>query len=787
MARLLGEHVGATVGYRMRLDTRVSRSTRIEVVTEGVLTRMLQEDPSLEGVAAVIFDEFHERSLPADLGLALSLDARRQLGASFRLVVMSATLDSDRLVALLDDAANVTVTTQPFPVTVQYLGRGAALLPAGGIDGAQDARRLVELVTRTVQCALEETAGDVLVFLPGAGEISRTGASLAQAALPRDVRVMSLYGQMSATAQDAVLAPGDGAQRKIVLATNIAETSLTIPGVTAVIDSGLARRSIFDAATGMSRLELVRISRAASEQRRGRAGRVAPGICYRLWSEGAQAALAVTTPPEILETDLAPLALELARWGADPGQLDWLDAPPAAMLAQARELLAQLNILTAAGKVTPLGQAVARLPVHPRLGVMLHLAQAAGAGAVALAARLAALLSERDLLRSDARSGDADLRTRLELFDSGGSGVERGALERVRRSAQALEAALASSPVGRATGETPAAMADAGALLAAAFPDRIGKRRDGAAARYLLSNGRGAVFASASSLARAPYIVAAALEDRDREARIDLAAPVELAALELIFAGRVETRQSCGWDARAGAVQWRRERRLGALVLDEQVRAPPEGADTTNAMLEGIRQLGLAALPWGTELRQLQARLQFVRGLARADNADWPAGDDESLLAQLEQWLPPWLGGITRRDHLARIPLGDALRARLTSTQLRALESLAPRDLVVPTGSHARIDYVDDNAPCVSVRLQEVFGLSETPRIGGGAVAITFKLLSPAQRPLQITRDLAGFWRSSYAEVRKQMRGRYPRHAWPENPLEAKPIRGIARRGRQPH
>lgn len=786
MAGLLGERVGATVGYRMRLDTRVSRSTRIEVVTEGVLTRMLQEDPALEDVAAVIFDEFHERGLPADLGLALSLDARRQLGATFRLVVMSATLDSDRLLALLDEAAKVTVTTQAFPVNVRYLGRGAPLLPAGGIDGAQDARRLLELVTCAVQRALEETPGDVLVFLPGAGEISRTEALLAQATLPHDVRTMSLYGQMSATAQDAVLAPGDGALRRIVLATNLAETSLTIPGVTAVIDSGLARRSIFDATSGMSRLELVRISRAASEQRRGRAGRVAPGVCFRLWSEGAQATLAATTPAEILETDLAPLALELARWGTDAGQLDWLDAPPAAMLAQARELLARLNTLTPAGKVTPLGQAVARLPVHPRLGVMLHVAQAAGPGAVTLAARLAALLSERDLLRSGARSGDADLRTRLELFDSGGTGVERGALERVRRSAQALEAAVASAPVGRAAGQMPAGMVDAGALLAAAFPDRIGKRRDGTDGRYLLSNGRGAVFATANSLARAPYIVAAALDDRDREARIDLAAPVELAALERIFAGRIEIRESSGWDARAGAAQWRRERRLGALVLDEQVRAPPEGADTTKAVLEGIRQLGLAALPWSTESRQLQARQQFIRGLARADSADWPASDDESLLAQLEQWLSPWLSGITRRDHLARIPLTDALRARLSSTQWRALESLAPRELVVPTGSHVRIDYVDDNAPCVSVRLQEVFGLSETPRIGGGAVVITFKLLSPAQRPLQITRDLAGFWRSSYVEVRKQMRGRYPRHAWPENPLEAKPTRGTGRRGPQP-
>jgi ATP-dependent helicase HrpB len=791
MAASLGEAVGRTVGYRMRLDTRVSGATRIEVVTEGVLTRMLQEDPALEGVACVIFDEFHERSLQADMGLALSLDARRQLGAAFRLVLMSATLDGERVAQLLGDAARVEVTAQAFPVELQYLGRGAPVLPGSGIDGAADARRLIETTARAVQRALEDTTGDVLVFLPGAGEIARTEAALAQLSLPRGVRVLPLHGQLRSAAQDAVLEATSG--RKVVLATNIAETSLTIPGVTAVVDTGLARRSIFDPVSGMSRLELGRISRAASEQRRGRAGRVAAGICYRLWSEGAQLSLAPVTTPEILETDLAPLALELARWGiVDAGQLDWLDAPPAPVLGQARELLQQLGALTGAFGLSKAGQSMSRLPVHPRLAAMLLAAQASGARAVSLAARLAALLSERDLMRTAARAHDPDLRTRVELLDGAGAGVDRGALEHARRTAQALEAAVAA-PARRAP--TPGAdvpgESDAGALLAAAFPDRIGQRRPGTQGRYLLSNGRGAAFSGASSLARAPYIVAAALDDREREARIDLAAPVSPEALERVLADRIETREVCGWDGSAAAVLWRREKRLGALVLEEQQRAPPAGEATVSAMLAGVRELGLSALPWNDDARMLQARLQFVGSLAQAgapsrpELRGWPASDDAALLHTLADWLPGWLAGVTRREQLTRVPLSEALRARLSPAQQRALELLAPRELAMPTGTRVRIDYLDANAPCVSVRLQEVFGQSETPRIGGGAVPVTFKLLSPAQRPLQITRDLAGFWRSSYAEVRKEMRGRYPRHLWPENPLEARPTRGTGRsRGR---
>ncbi len=781
MASLSGETVGATIGYRMRLDTRVSRATRIEVVTEGVLARLLQDDPALEDFGCVIFDEFHERSLQSDLGLALCLDARRQLGASFRLILMSATLEAERVVRLLQDAAHVTVPTRAFPVSVHYLGRGAPLLPGAGPDGARDAQRLIDVVARAIRQALEESNGDVLAFLPGARDIRRVEETLSRESLPAGVRIMSLFGQMSSASQDAVLNPGPAGTRKVVLATNLAETSLTIPGVTAVVDAGLVRRSRFDPGTGMSRLELERISRASSEQRCGRAGRVAPGVCYRLWSEGAHGSLAAVTPPEILDADLAPLALELARWGTtDTSALDWLDAPPPPALQQARDLLTRLGALDDRQRLTARGQQMARLPVHPRLAALLLAAQdGAARHSVTLAAQLAALLSERDLLRP---GSDPDLRTRLELLRNPGSGsIDRAALDRVQRTARSLEAMIGADRHREPSSDD----GGIGALLAHAFPDRIGQRREGSTGRYLLSNGRGAAFAQASSLARAPFIVAAALDDRDREARIDLAAALSPAALERELADRITVQESFGWDPDLAAVLWRRVRRFDALILEEQTRPPASGSQTTAAMLVGIRTLGLDALPWNPESRTLQARMEFVRGLARGDLDDWPASDDAALAAALDQWLPDWLGGITRREHLGRLALAEALRARLTPVQLRALESLAPRELAMPSGSRVSVDYLDDNAPCVAVRMQEVFGLPATPRIGGGTVPVTFVLLSPARRPLQITRDLAGFWGNSYLAVRKEMRGRYPKHAWPENPLEAAPTRGTGRPRRQ--
>ena len=774
MAWLRKEPVGRTVGYRMRLDTCVSRETRIEVITEGVLTRMLHTDPELPGVACVIFDEFHERRLQADLGLALCLDARAALDAHFRLLAMSATLDGARISALLQDAPVIDVPGRQFEVAIRYLGRGAPLLP-GGADSSE------RLVVRSVRQALEDSTGDLLVFLPGAGEIRRVQSQLSDLVGPR-LRVLPLYGELSAEQQDEALIEGPSGVRRIVLATNIAETSVTIPGVTVVVDSGLERRSRFDPGTGMSRLEVMRISRAAADQRAGRAGRTAPGVCYRLWSEGSQQSLAAFSPPEITETDLAPLALDLALWGAqDAGQLAWLDPPPAPMLAQARDLLHRLEALDVNGAITPLGREMAGVPLHPRLAHMLLASRARGA--VQLAAELAALLSERDLMKRAGGERDPDIRSRLEMLrrESSHHPVERGALQRVLRNAKQFER-TASAMAPPATRNTAAREISAGALLALAFPDRIAKRRAGGSGRLLLANGRGAAFAGVNTLGTAEFVVAIELDDREREARIDLAAPLELSELEDLLAAQIVTSEQVQWDERMGAVQALRTRSYGALVLESQALSVVPPGQALEALLQGVRQLGISALPWDDDSRNLQARLEFVRSLEHPAGDAWPASDDAALSELLEQWLAPWLEGMTRKDHLARLPLNEALLGRLTGAQRRSLEQLAPREVLVPSGSRVRIDYSDEGGPSISVRLQEVFGLAATPRIGGGAVPVTFKLLSPARRPVQITRDLAGFWKSSYLEVRKDMRGRYPRHSWPEDPLSAVPSRGARRR-----
>ncbi|MEJ1966377.1 MAG: ATP-dependent helicase HrpB [Gammaproteobacteria bacterium] len=786
MASTLRESVGQTVGYRMRLDTQVSKATRIEVVTEGVLTRMLQSDPSLEGVAALLFDEFHERSLQADLGLALSLDARDNLTPDLKLVVMSATLDGERVAALLDNAPIVSAQGRMFPVETRFAGKSAPLLfDATAPRGAQESPERV--VAQIILGALDEEPGDVLVFLPGAREIRRVQAlveeRLASHSPARDsgraassVVLLPLFGDLSANEQDAALAPASSGTRKVVLATNIAETSLTIPGVRIVVDSGLVRRSVFDPSTGMSRLETQRISRASADQRQGRAGRVESGVCYRAWSEGAQRSLAPFSAPEITDADLTPLALDLANWGVkDATDLRWLDTPPAAMLASARDLLARLGALDGQGRITSHGQEMATLGVHPRLAHMLL--RARDLDALSTAADFAALLSERDLLRGSAGSRDTDVRSRLDAFrsDRAPPGVDWGAFQRAKKTSRDLFRKL-STRSGVRTGEV-----DAGVLLAFAYPDRIGRRRPGGEPRYTLANGRGAHFADAQSLARQDLIVAVDLDDRERDARILLAAPLAKADLEKYFADRLVRAESVEWSSREQAVIARRVLRLDAVVLEDQPlpQIPAEAARA--AMLAGVRELGIDALNWTRDARDLQARMEFARKHA-PDAASWHAVDDASLAASLDEWLAPWLDGVTRKDHLSRISLPEALRALLPWDQQRKLDDIAPTQLVVPTGSHIRIDYLDESAPVVAVRLQEVFGLEKTPMIGGGRVPITFKLLSPAQRPVQVTRDLAGFWRGSYAEVRKDMRGRYPRHYWPENPLEAEPTRGIRRK-----
>ncbi len=795
MARTLGEPAGRTVGYRMRLETRVSAETRIEVVTEGVLTRMLQSDPALEGTALVVFDEFHERSVQADLALALALDAQATIAPELKLLVMSATLEARAIADWLGGAPTIIAEGRSHPVATRFVGRSAPALPSAArrADADSPERILAQVIRR----ALREEPGDMLVFLPGAAEIRRVRGWLEGSDLPDSVRVRALHGELAPADQDEALAPSAPGTRKVILSTNIAETSLTVEGVRLVVDSGLERRSVHDPSSGMSRLTTRRISRASAEQRCGRAGRLEPGVCYRLWSAEAHRGLASHGTPEILEADLAALALELAAWGVrDAGELKWLDPPGAAMLASARELLGRLGALDPAGRLTAHGRAMASLPVHPRLAHLLL--KGRELGALERAAQLAALLSERDVLLGSGTAADADVRTRLELLGDEGDAQarDRFALERARRTTRSLVRQLGAHPEvsagprsGVHTGARTGATAQAGLLLAFAYPDRIGRRRSEESGRFLLANGRGACFAGPQSLAREDFIVAVDLDDREREARIRLAAPLERSELEKHLAERIETVRSVVWSEREQAVVARETTRLDQLVLADKPLPEIPRTEAQAVMLEAVRRMGLGALSFPREARELQARIELVRGLelpaprARGPQIPaWPAVDDGALAATLERWLAPWLEGITRRGELARVDVTAALRALLAREQQLELDVLAPTHLEVPSGSRVRIDYLDENGPAVAVRLQEVFGLTETPRIARGRVPVTFKLLSPAQRPVQITRDLASFWRGAYAEVRKALRGRYPRHDWPENPLEAVPTRRVRSR-----
>jgi ATP-dependent helicase HrpB len=769
LAATLGEPVGRRVGYRMRLDTRIGRETRIEVVTEGILARLLESDPALEDTGLVIFDEFHERSLAADLGLALCRDVQQNLRPELRLLVMSATLDGAAVARLLGDAPRITSAGRRYPVAVRH------------------ARRAPEHVERevanTVRRALAEEAGDALVFLPGAAEIRRVEQNLRDGELPPGTEVLPLYGELAPEAQDRALAPSAPGTRKVVLATSIAETSLTIEGVRIVVDSGLARRSRFDPGSGMSRLETLPVSLAAAEQRRGRAGRLAPGVCYRVYTEAAERRLPAASTPEVLEADLAPLALDLAAWGTEAGALGWLDAPPAAHLAQARELLLALGAVDAAGRILPAGRRMARLGLHPRLARMLLAAR--GRAATEVACRLAALLGERDLARTRPGERDADLTKRLELMHGGtvaGLEADRGALARARRLATLFERDVAAARRGAAedTGASTDA-ADPGLLLGFAYPDRIGRRR-GDGGRYLLANGRGAAFAGPDALARQEFLVVADLDAGEREARIHLAAPVSLALLLEHFGAQIVVVDRVAWDRREGAVVARRERRLGALVLEELPLRGAQPAAEVAAMLAGIGELGLAALPWTAPATSLRARVAFLRAvLPPEEAARWPDWSDAALSATLGDWLAPYLEGITRRDHLGRLDLASILHGRLSYADSQALERLAPTHLTVPSGSRVPIDYAAD-PPRIAVRLQEMFGLATTPAVAGGRVRLAIELLSPARRPVQLTRDLESFWARGYAEVRKELKGRYPKHYWPDDPRLAVPTARVRQR-----
>ncbi|HEX5971832.1 MAG TPA: ATP-dependent helicase HrpB [Gemmatimonadaceae bacterium] len=763
MASLLGQEVGATVGFRVRGETRVGRATRIEVVTEGVLTRMLLADPALEGVGCVIFDEFHERSVHADLGLALALQTQEIVRPDLRLLVMSATLDGLAVTALLGDAPLVTSEGRSYPVDVRHV----AMRPEVAIDAA---------VAGAVRRALDADEGSILAFLPGVGEIARVADRLLASSLASSVVLHPLYGDLSSRDQDAAVLPARAGTRKVVLATSIAETSLTIEGVRVVVDSGLARVSRFSPRTGMAQLETVRVSRASADQRCGRAGRTSPGVCYRLWSEQEEAALLERSTPEILMADLAPLALDLAVAGiVDPAELRWLDPPPAASLAHARELLVELEALDAEGRITAHGRRMASLGTHPRIANLLLGGVARGLGAAACA--LAALLEERDLFRRDALMRDADLRPRLHrLADSTAERdprVDRERLRRVRERSGAWRSALGirGAPVDEEA---------AGALLCLAYPDRVAMRRDAVGHRYLLRSGVGARLEDVGSLADASWLVVADTDGRRPEARIFLAAPVTLDDIERTFASQVVSEEVVEWQHDAGVVATRRRDRLGALVLRD-APAPEADADAVaRELLAAIQRDDGVRLGWSVAAMRLRERVAFLRSL---DASSWPDWSEAGLRASMDEWLLPHLVGIRRRSDVEQLDLASVLQSWLSHEQRRTLDRLAPTHVVVPTGSNVPVDYADPAAPVLAVRLQELFGQSETPRVADGRVPLTLHLLSPAGRPVQVTRDLAGFWRSSYFEVRKELRGRYPKHEWPEDPLTASPTRRAKRRG----
>lgn len=777
LAQIAGSEPGQLIGYRTRLETRVSVATRIEVVTEGILARRLQDDPALEDVGCVIFDEFHERNLQSDLGLALALDAQRHLRDDLRLLVMSATLDGAAVAAVLGDAGSVRAEGRAFDVTTQY----SAPAPVGVNRWPEP---IEQRAARAVLRALESEPGDVLVFLPGAAEIRRCCDAIAAGAGDPSLQVLPLYGDLDAAAQDAALRPAPAGRRKVVVATNLAETSLTIEGVRIVVDAGLERRQRFDPNSGMSRLETVAISRASADQRRGRAGRTAPGVCYRLWSESAHAALSAQAAPEILEADLAPLALELACWGAsDPHSLAWLDPPPLAAMTQAGELLQRLEAIDERGQATPIGRRMARLGTHPRLAHMIE--RGAALGLADLACDIAGLVSERDPLRAQGMSRDPDLRHRVDVLRGApapaGCAVDGRALQQVRRSSEMLARRVSRDSSARKPGQPQLARDQAvGVLLAFAYPDRIGMTRGDESGRYLLSQGRGAVLPGPSALARSEIIVAAEIDAGERDAKLYLAAPLERALLERHFGSLITEQDEVAWDSRTGAVIARRVKRLGALVLEERPLRGGVEADARAAMLAGIRELGLDCLPWTRDLQQWRARITLIRNSAATPEqaAEWPDVSDAALLASLDDWLAPWLDGVTRRDHLARVDLRGALHGLLDWNAQRRLDEWAPTHLTVPSGSRIAVDY-SGAAPALAVRLQEVFGWMESPRLAGGRVPVTLELLSPARRPVQVTRDLASFWARGYVEVRKELKGRYPKHYWPDDPYAATPTRKV--------
>ncbi len=748
MAATIGEQVGEAVGLRVRFGSRISKRTRIEVVTEGVFTRLVLDDPSLDGIAAVLFDEFHERSLDADLGLALARDAQQGLRPDLKLLIMSATLDGARVAALLGNAPVIESKGRAYPVETRYIGR--------------DTRAPIERqVADAVERGLRAETGSMLVFLPGAGEIRRTEMLLKDRVRENNVDVVALYGALDAREQDRAISPSLPGRRKIVLATSIAETSLTIEGVRIVVDSGLSRVPRYEPDVGLTRLETIRVSRAAADQRRGRAGRTEPGVCYRLWDEPQTNSLEPYTRPEILSADLSSFVLDLAHWGtADPAKLAFLDAPPHGALAEARALLKDIGAIDADGRITDEGRKLRSLPLPPRLARMVVDAAADGNGA--LAATIAAVLTERGL-----GGDDVDLRHRLDNFHRDRSRRAEDARAMIKRWAE-------TAGTGDAGGEH-----SPGSLLALAYPDRIAKNR-GAGGAFLLANGRGGMVDPVSPLAREPFLAVAELTGAAAASRIVLAAPIETAEIEARFAAQIEERSEIGFDAASASLRARRRQRLGALVLSEQTRPVAPDSESARLLAEGIARLGVGKLPWTKAQLQLRNRVKFLR---HAEGDEWPDLSDAALAGTSVEWLAPFLTGKTALSQIGADDLAAALDTLIPWNLRKRLDVDAPTHFTAPSGSHIPIDYEAEEGPKLAIRVQELFGLAVHPTIAGSRVPLLIELLSPAHRPVQVTRDLPGFWRGSYKDVKTEMRGRYPRHPWPDDPLKAPATRRAKPRG----
>jgi len=757
MAHTLSERVGETVGYRVRFGSKVSRATRIEVVTEGIFSRQILDDPELPDVAAVLFDEFHERSLDADLGLALARDVQTGLREDLRILVMSATLDGARVAGLLGDAPVIESQGRAFPVETRYLGRKPDV-------------PLERQMADAVATALRVDPGSLLAFLPGAAEIRRTQTLLAERLHDAAIEVVPLFGALDASVQDRAIAPAPKGRRKVVIATAIAETSLTIEGVRIVVDCGLSRLPRYEPDIGLTRLETVRASRAAVDQRRGRAGRTEPGVCYRLWDEPQTASFPAYTKPEILSADLSSLVLDLAQWGVrDPASLAFLDPPPAPALNEARELLGELGALDGEGRITAEGKSLRALALPPRLARMIVDSHRLGAGRSA--AEIATVLTERGL------GGDhVDLDARLDAFRRDRSQRAVSARSLAQRWASQVAASEKASPA------YSEALPSSGVTLAFAFPDRIGRNRGNGS--FVLANGRGAAIDHTSALSRAPYVAAAELTGTAAQGRILLAAPITQAEIETHFADQIETTDEITFDRTAMALRARRRKTLHALTLSEAPLALQPSEQTARILGDGLIAAGLDQLPWSKAARQWRDRVMFLRK-AEGEGAQnlWPDLSDVALAAQREAWLTPLLYDKASLKEISSAELSDALMTLLPRELRARLDREAPTHFEAPTGSQVAIDYEAEQGPTIAVRLQELFGLNTHPSIARGKIPLVLELLSPAHRPVQVTRDLPGFWRGSYASVRSDLRGRYPRHPWPEDPASALPTRRAKPRG----